>query len=170
MNLSSRWCMWLALGLVGPLQAGETGREPATVERVEVVANAVPVILESPGCEHEKLGAVEITIGHKVSEITQDPSVPTVDYGRAMDKLVAAAQEKGANAVVLRWHQGVYFTHKGKQSRRPVYVKLRGAAIHMTPEALAQCPLTPLSVAELEARSRSGKPVNANARDVFAKE
>lgn len=170
MNLSSSWSVLLALGMVGQVQAGEPGREPATMERVEVNAATVPVVLESPACEHEKLGVVEITVGEKVSEITQDPNVPTVDYGRAMDKLVVAAQERGANAVVLRWHQGVYFTQKGRQSRKPVYVKLRGAAIHLTPDALAQCPLTPLTVAELEARSRSGKPVNKDARDVFATE
>jgi len=166
MDLSLRWSAWLALALVGPLQAAE----PTTMEKVEVVATVVPVVLESPGCEHEKLGVVEITLGEKVSEITQDDKVPTVDYGRAMDKLVAAAQERGANAVVLRVHQGVYFTHQGRKSRKPVYVKLRGAAIRMTPEALAQCPLTPLSVAELEARSREGKPMNVSSRTAFERE
>ena len=170
MMQSSRWCMWLALGLVGPVQAAEAVQEPTTLERVEAVATVVPVILASPACEHEKLGVIEVAVGEKVSEITQDPNVPTVDYGRAMDKLIAAAQDRGANAVVLRLHQGVYFTRQGKQSRKPVYVKLRGAAIHLTPEAMAQCPLTALTVAELEARSRSGKPVNADASDVFAKE
>jgi len=170
MNLSSRWSLCLALGLVAPLHAGEAAREPITVDRVEAVATIVPVVLESPACEYEKLGVVEITVGEKVSEITQDPKVPTVDYGRAMNKLIAAAQERGANAVVLRWHQGVYFTRLGKQSRKPVYVKLRGAAIHMAPDALAQCPLTPLTVAELEERSRSGKPSNVSSRTAFAKD
>ena len=67
--------------------------------------------------------------------------MPTVEYGRAMDKLADAAQAKGANAVVLRFHQGVGL-HLPRQARRkPVYVKLRGGAIHMSPEALAQCPL-----------------------------
>ena len=166
MDLSLRWSVWLALALVGPLHAAE----PATMEKVEVTAKIVPVVLESPACDHEKLGAVEITIGENVSEITQDDKVPPVDYGRAMDKLVAAAQDRGANAVVLRFHQGVYFTHQGRKSRKPVYVKLRGAAIHMTPEALAQCPLTPLSVAELEARSREGKPMNVNSRTAFERD
>jgi len=170
MDLSLRWSMWLALALVGPLHAGEAGREPATMERVEVTATLVPVVLVSPACEHEKLGVVEITLGEKVSEITQDDKVPGVDYGRAMDKLVAAAQDRGANAVVLRVHQGVYFTYQGRKSRKPVYVKLRGAAIHMTPEALAQCPLTPLSVAELEARSRDGKPSNVSSRTAFERD
>ncbi|BDU15490.1 hypothetical protein LA521A_06910 [Lysobacter auxotrophicus] len=170
MNLLSSWPACLALALVAPLHAGEHERAPANAERVEAVATQVPLILESPACEHEKLGAIEITIGEKVSEITQDTNVPTVDYGRAMDKLAAAAQQRGANAVVLRMHQGVYFTRSGKQSRKPVYVKLRGAAIHLSPEALAQCSLTPLSVAELEARSRDGKPQNVSSRTAFEDE
>lgn len=157
------------IGQAGPLQAAEPADDATDIERVEVVDTRVPVIWESPGCDHEKLGSVEITAGEKVSEITQDPNVPTVDYGRAMDKLADAAQAKGANAVVLRFHQGVYFTYHGKRSRKPVYVKLRGGAIHMTPEALAQCPLKPVKLGELEERSR-GKAAKAYAQDVFAKD
>ena len=76
-------------------------------------ALAVPLLWESPGCGHQKLGTVEIELGEHVSEITQDANVPTVDYGRAMKKLSDAGAAKGANAVVLRWHQGVYFTRSG---------------------------------------------------------
>ncbi len=170
MRVLSYGMLWIALALAAPLHAGEA----TTLDSVPVTTDpnerVVPVILESPGCEHDKLGSVEVTVGEHVSEITQDPNVPTVEYGRAMAKLARAAGDKGANAVVLRWHQGVYFTHHGKKSRKPVFVKLRGAAIHLSPEALAQCPLKPVSVADLEDRSRSGKPVNAYARDVFAKD
>ena len=130
----------------------------------------IPVVWESPGCKHDKLGTVEIAVGQRVSETTKDTIVPTVDYGRAMAKLAEAAQAQGANAVVLRWHQGVYFTRNGKQSRKPVYVKLRGGAIQLSPEALAQCPLKPVLMADLEERSRSGKPVDADSREVFAGE
>jgi hypothetical protein len=157
------------IGQIGPLQAGEPGHDATDLERVEVTDTRVPVIWESPGCEHQKLGSVEVSAGEKVSEITQDPNVPTVEYGRAMDKLADAAQAKGANAVVLRFHQGVYFTFHGKRSRKPVYVKLRGGAIHMSPEALAQCPLKPVRLAELEERSRR-EPAKAFSNEVFAKD
>jgi len=130
----------------------------------------IPVVWESPGCEHEKLGAVVVAVGERVSEITQDPNVPTVEYSRAMRRLADAASDKGANAVVLRHHQGVYFTHKGKRSRDPVYVKLTGAAIRLSPEALAQCPLKPVDVAQLEQRSREIKPENVTSRTAFERD
>jgi hypothetical protein len=170
MRVLSCGLLWMALALVAPLHAGET----TTLDGVSVTTDpnqrVVPVILESPGCDHDKLGSVEVTLGEHVSEITQDPNVPTVEYGRAMARLARAAGDKGANAVVLRWHQSVYFTFKGRKSRKPVFVKLRGAAIHLSPEAMAQCPLTPVTVADMEDRARNGKPVNASSRDVFAKD
>lgn len=129
-------------------------------------AGTAPLIWESPGCAHDKLGSIEIEAGERVSEITRDPNVPTVDYGRAMKKLSDAGQGRGANAVVLRWHQGVYFTRDGKQSRKPVYVKLRGAAIRLA--APDQCALQMVDAAELEVRSRDGKPVNVTSREAFA--
>lgn len=127
----------------------------------------VPVVWESPGCDHEKLGAVVVTVGERVSEITQDDNVPTVDYSRALRKLAGAAADKGANAVVLRNHQGVYFTRNGKRTRKPVYVKLSGAAIHLPAASAAECVLKPVDVAELEARSRGIKPQNVNSRTAF---
>ena len=127
----------------------------------------VPVVWESPGCEHEKLGTVVVDVGERVSEITQDDNVPTVDYARAMRKLSAAAAEKGGNAVVLRHHQGVYFTRNGKRSRKPVYVKLAGAAISVPADSLAQCPLKLVDVAAVEARSREGQPQNVSSRTAF---
>lgn len=130
----------------------------------------VPVVWESPGCEHEKLGVVVVDVGERVSEITQDENVPTVEYARAMRKLSAAAAEKGGNAVVLRQHQGVYFTRNGKRSRKPVYVKLSGAAIHLPAQSLAQCPLKRVDVAEVEARSREMKPENVSSRQAFGAE
>lgn len=126
----------------------------------------VPLVWESPGCEHDKLGTIEIEAGQRVSELTRDTNVPTVDYGRAMSKLSDAGQERGANAVVLRWHQGVYFTRNAKQTRKPVYVKLRGAAIRVA--APAQCKLQLVDAMELEERSRSGKPVDVSSREAFA--
>ncbi|HEY5804644.1 MAG TPA: hypothetical protein VIT90_13215 [Lysobacter sp.] len=170
MRVLSYGSLWIALALVAPLHAGEVTSLDGVAVTAEPGERVVPVIWESPGCEHEKLGSVEVTVGEHVSEITQDPNVPTVEYGRAMAKLARAAGEKGANAVVLRWHQGVYFTFRGRKSPKPVFVKLRGAAIHLSPQVLAQCPLKPVTVADLEDRSRSGKPVNTEAREVFAKD
>lgn len=126
----------------------------------------IPVVWESPGCEHDKLGSIEIEAGQRVNELTGDTNVPTVDYARAMSKLSDAGQERGANAVVLRWHQGVYFTRNGKQTRKPVYVKLRGAAIRVA--APARCTLQLVDATELEERSRSGKPVDVSSREAFA--
>lgn len=140
---------------------------PSVSANAGEVAPVVPVVWESPGCDYDKLGSVEITLGQRVSETTMDPNVPTVDYGRAMARLAEAAQARGANAVVLRQHQGVYFTLKGKRSREPVYVKLSGGAIRLTPEAMAKCPLMPVSVADLRERSRSEKAVNATSREAF---
>jgi hypothetical protein len=125
----------------------------------------VPLLWESPGCAYDKLGWVEIEAGERVNEHTADTNVPLVDYGRAMTKLANAGQAQGANAVVLRSHQGVYFTRNGKQSRKPVYVKLRGAAIHLAEPA--QCQLVPVDMTELEARSRSGKPVEVSSHEAF---
>lgn len=170
MRVLSFGLLWAALALIAPLHAGEV----TTLDTVPVTTDpsqrVVPVVWESPGCEHDKLGSVDITVGERVSEITQDPNVPTVEYGRAMAKLARAAGDKGANAVVLRWHQGVYFTFHGKKNRKPVFIRLRGAAIHLSPQTMAQCELKPVTVADLEDRSRRGKPVNANARDVFAQD
>ncbi|MBF6025947.1 hypothetical protein [Lysobacter niastensis] len=129
---------------------------------------AVPLLWESPGCDHDKLGTVEIEAGERVSEQTRDLMVPLVDYGRAMKRLSEAAQQRGGNAVVLRWHQGVYFTRNGKQSRKPVYVKLRGAAIRLP--APEQCRLQLVDADELEARSLGGKPVNVSSGDAYAGE
>lgn len=170
MRVSSCGLLWIALAVIAPLHAGEVTSLDAVPVTTDPDQRVVPVILESPGCEHDKLGSVEATVGEHVSEITQDPNVPTVEYGHAMAKLARAAGDKGANAVVLRWHQAVYFSFKGKKSRKPVFVKLRGAAIRLSPQALAQCPLTPVTVADLEDRARNGKSVNAYARDVFAKD
>ncbi len=132
----------------------------------------VPVLIESPGespaCGVEKLGVVEVELGTRVNEHTQGADVPLVDYDRAMRHLGDAAQAKGGNAVVLRAHQAVYFTRFGKQSRKPVYVKLRGAAIRM-PDA-AQCMLRLVDVDEMEARSRSGKIENVDSRKAYAEE
>ena len=126
----------------------------------------VPVLSESPVCGAEKLGVVEIEIGTRVTEYTQGTDVPLVDYDRAMRRLSDAAESKGGNAVVLRSHQAVYFTRFGRQSHKPVYVKLRGAAIRM-PDA-TQCSLRLVDVDEMEARSRSGKIENIDSRKAYA--
>lgn len=125
----------------------------------------VPVLSESPVCGVEKLGVVEIEIGTRVTEYTQGADVPLVDYDRAMRRLSDAAESKGGNAVVLRSHQAVYFTRFGRQSHKPVYVKLRGAAIRM-PDA-TQCSLRLVDVDEMEARSRSGKIENIDSRKAY---
>ena len=161
-----RGCTGVTLACILLLASAAHADEP----RESAPTMAAPLLWESPGCEHQKLGSVEIELGERVSEITQDPNVPTVDYGRAMTLLSNAGAAKGANAVVLRWHQGVYFTRNGKQSRRPVFVKLRGAAIHLPDNATTRCTLQPVTVVELEARSRSGAAANVTSREAFSGE
>jgi hypothetical protein len=136
--------------------------EPTASPGVETV---VPLLWESPGCSYDKLGWVEIEAGDRVNEHSRELSPPLVDYGRAIKKLADAGRARGANAVVLRSHQGVYFTRGGKQSRKPVYVKLRGAAIQMADPA--QCGLKFVDEAELEARSRTDKPAEVSSREAY---
>ncbi|HEU0306364.1 MAG TPA: hypothetical protein VFR30_05290 [Lysobacter sp.] len=127
---------------------------------------SLPVLLESPGCDHAKLGSVEIEVGERVRESTQDPNVPTVEYARAFARLADAAARKGANAVVLRSHQGIYFTYQGRQSRLPVYIKLRGAAIRL-PEGEGQCDLVFVHAAELQQRAATTKPLNTTSGKAY---
>ncbi|MFD0739078.1 hypothetical protein ACFQZQ_07270 [Lysobacter koreensis] len=126
----------------------------------------VPVLWESPGCRHEKLGPLVVQTGERVSEITQDERVPTVRYQRAVVRLADAAAAKGANAVVLRQHQAVYFTRLGRKSQDPVFIKLDGAAIRLPADA-SHCMLVAADVAELERRARTGKPVNVSSRHAY---
>lgn len=126
----------------------------------------VPVLLESPACEHAKLGLVSVHVGERVNEGTQDPNVPTTTYQREFAKLADAAREKGADAVVLRQHQAVLFTRNGKRSQAPVYIKLHGAVIGL-PDA-SQCELVFADAAELQWQARDGKAANVSARDAFS--
>lgn len=126
----------------------------------------VPVVWESPTCEHDKLGQVSTQIGTRVSETTQDTMVPTVDYGRAFTQLAIAAKAQGGNAVVVRWHQATYFTRNGRRSRKPVYVQLRGAAIRTHGEA-GQCDLALADPLDFEERARGGEPVNVSSGDAY---
>ncbi|MDR0183608.1 hypothetical protein [Lysobacter arvi] len=155
------------MGKIGAMRCGLAVVLLVQAMLLRAMEPAVAVVGESPGCEHDKLGAVVVEVGERVSEITQDDNVPGVDYARALRKLGEAAARKGANVVVLRHHQGVYFTRNGKRSRKPVYVKLSGAAIRMPSASLEQCPLEPFDVAELEARSREIAPQNVNSRTAF---
>lgn len=88
-----------------------------------------PVIVEAPKCAHRKLDTVEIEAGSRVSEGTMDRMPTAVNYRLAFNRLAEAAQEKGANAVVMRGHRATYFTRDGRRSKQAVHVQLRGAAI-----------------------------------------
>lgn len=127
---------------------------------------AIPVVWESPTCDHDKLGQVSIHTGTRVSETTKDTMVPTVDYDRAFTRLAIAAQAQGGNAVVVRWHQATYFTRNGRRSRKPVYVQLRGAAIR-THGAVGQCDLALADPLEFEERAKGGEPVNVSSGDAY---
>jgi hypothetical protein len=93
-----------------------------------------------------------------VSERTQDVLVPSADYRYAFDRLAGAARERGANAVVLRWHKATYFTRSQKRSRDPVHIQLRGAAIHLH-ETDGACELLEVDPHEVRARARAGEPI-----------
>lgn len=136
--------------------------------RAEQPAAPVPVLLETPPCTHAKLGSAEVEIGRKVSAITDDSRVPVVKVSAALDKLAAKASAGGANAVVLRSHQGVYFTHNGRRSSGPVYIRLVGALVRL-PEDTAPCRLVHVDADEIERRMRSRRPQEASYSDAYAR-
>ena len=130
------------------------------------IDTVVPVLWQAPSCSHDKLGQVSIQVGTRVNEATQDLMVPTVDYAWAFNKLAAAAQAKGADAVVVRWHQATYFTRNGRRSHRPVHVQLKGAAIRTHDDA-GTCSFALADSADFDQRARSGKPVEVNSGDAY---
>lgn len=145
--------MTLAAILATPLHAGEPP--------------ALPVLWETPGCEHARLGTVTVDIGTKVNEGTQDGRVPVVRVAPALDKLARAAAAAGGNAVVLRSHQGVYFTYNGRKSSAPVYIKLRGGVVRL-PDDGAECDLVVVGAAELDSRMLDGTPVKVTAKQAWS--
>lgn len=145
----------LAAMLAPPLDAGEMP--------------AFPVLWETPGCEHARLGTVSVDIGTKVNEGTQDGRVPVVRVEPALQKLVGAAAAAGGNAVVLRSHHGVYFTYNGRRSSAPVYIKLRGGVVRL-PEGGVRCDLVRAHADELEQRMRDGTPVKVTAKQAWSEE
>lgn len=129
-------------------------------------ATVVPVLWQAPSCSHDKLGQVSIQVGTRVSEATRDLLVPTVDYAAAFTKLAKAAQAKGADAVVVRWHQATYFTRNARTSHRPVHVQLRGAAITTHADA-RPCRFALADPVAFDERARSGQPVEVNSGDAY---
>jgi len=136
---------------------------PAAADGIDTV---VPVLMQAPSCSHDKLGQVSIQAGTRVSEATRDLLVPTVDYAAAFTKLAKAAQAKGADAVVVRWHQATYFTRNARRSHRPVHVQLRGAAIGIHADART-CDFALADPAHFDERARSGKPVEVGSGDAY---
>lgn len=136
---------------------------PVAADAVDTV---VPVLLQAPSCSHDKLGQVSIQVGTRVSEATRDLMVPTVDYAAAFTRLAKAAQAKGADAVVVRWHQATYFTRNARRSHRPVHVQLRGAAISIHVDA-RPCDFALADASEFDERARSGKPVEVASGDAY---
>lgn len=136
---------------------------PAAADGIDTV---VPVLWQAPSCSHDKLGQVSIQVGTRVNEATQDLMVPTVDYAAAFTKLAKAAQAKGADAVVVRWHQATYFTRNARRSHRPVHVQLRGAAISIHADA-RPCSFALADPVAFDERARSGKPVEVNSGDAY---
>lgn len=127
---------------------------------------AVPVLWQAPSCGHDKLGQVSIQVGTRVNEATRDLLVPTVDYTLAFTRLAAAAKAKGADAVVVRWHQATYFTRNGRRSHKPVHVQLRGAAINTHVDA-RPCSFALADPVDFDERARSGKPVEVSSGDAY---
>ena len=126
----------------------------------------VPVLWQAPSCSHDKLGQVSIQVGTRVTEETRDVLVPTVDYAAGFSRLAKAAQSKGADAVVVRWHQATYFTRSGRRSRKPVHVQLRGAAISTHADA-QPCSFALADPGEFDKRARSGEPVEVGSEDAY---
>lgn len=127
----------------------------------------VPVVSQAPLCKHHKLGQVRIQYGTRVSEATRDLLVPTVDYRRAFAALAAAAEAKGGDAVIVRWHQAMYFTRNGRRSQKPVHVQLRGAVIRTQADA-APCSYAIADPVLFAERASSGKPVDVSSGDAYS--
>lgn len=127
---------------------------------------AIPVVWQAPSCSHDKLGQVSIQAGTRVNEATRDLLVPTVDYAWAFAKLATAAKAKGADAVVVRWHQATYFTRNGRRSHKPVHVQLKGAAIRIHADA-GPCSFTLADPLYFDERASSGKPVEVSSGDAY---
>ncbi len=130
-------------------------------------ANPLPVLLESPPCAHEKLGSVTAEVGQRVNESTQDGRVPTIRVQPAFERLAHAAAEKGANAVVLRSHQGVYFTYGGRRSSAPVYLKLAGGAVRL-PDDTSTCRLVLADARELDRQLRARNPDQVTSKNAYS--
>ncbi|MFD0323884.1 hypothetical protein ACFQ0H_23825 [Lysobacter gummosus] len=119
-------------------------------------AATIPVLEATPACAYGKLGPVTAEAGTRITESSMDKAPPQASYARAFDRLAAAAQAVGANAVVLRGHRATYFTRFGKRSREAVHIYLSGAAIHIEGDT-AQCKLTVVD-------PRDYRRANANLR------
>jgi len=154
----------IVLVLSAAIAAAPASADPAMAGGIDT---AVPVLWESPACGHAKLGTVAVDIGSRVNESTQDARVPVVRAAPALTKLVHAAVAAGGNAVVLRSHQGVYFTHNGRRSSAPVYIKLRGAVVRLA-DGGVRCDLLVIRADELEQRLRDGKPAKVTAQQAYS--
>lgn len=129
-------------------------------------ATTLPVLWSTPACEYKKLGVVVAKIGSRVSETTQGGYIPTVKYRQAFKVLSDAAREKGGDAVVFSHNQAAFYTYRGRKTRDPVYIHLRGGAIDL-PADTRGCKLEPVDPDELAKRARAGKPVKASSREVY---
>ena len=145
----------LTLALASPAMAGNR--------------TTVPVFLQTPTCDYDKLGQVSTHAGTRVSETMKDPMVSAVDYRLAFAQLAAAASAQGGNAVVVRWHHATYFTRMGRRTTKPVYVQLRGAVIRMH-EDLAQCSATEVDPVDFARRAARGEPTNVSSAEAYRDE
>ena len=122
----------------------------------------VAVLREAPACEYRKLGPVTIEAGHRVYEHTTD--VTAVSYPKAFAKLLAAAEAKGGNAVILRGHRATYFTRRG--ARKPAHVQLRGAAIGIEDDAA--CELSAIDPREYAKRAKNAESVTMQSDAAYS--
>jgi len=127
-------------------------------------ARLPPVVLESPGCEHEKLGSRDVRVGQRVDASTRE-RVPTTSYRRAFEALQEQARDGGADAVVLRRHQAVFFSMNGRRSSAPVYIEVSGGLIRMADSGA--CNLKPVDPARLQRAARDGTPDEVDAYETF---
>jgi len=148
---------WVISVLAAMVCASPAAARPDTV---------VPVVWQAPSCSHDRLGQVSIQVGTRVTESTRDLLVPTVAYDRAFAQLATAARAKGADAVVVRWHQATYFTRNGRRSHKPVHIRLRGAAIRIHADA-GPCSFALADPLAFEQRASSGEPVEVRSGDAY---
>lgn len=115
-------------------------------------------MLLTTSCPHDKLGSIDVVTGPDVARgvgLKKHRLPPPAEYAALLDRLRGQAAARGANAMLLRWHQAVFLTKDGVEAGPPVRVAVKAAAIRLHDPG--KCAVEPVSEAELERRAHEGE-------------